>query len=125
MPYQRDPDGLYTIRFSNRPDDFYRTHLTPTDSTTIETWAESLIQAGQDAIDHGFGLCHDGTPYDLLNFLCDTHGGNVPWDPVRFNQLYETMQAHPKFHQVMNDFYTKYDTLYFGRTKEEHDDPGL
>lgn len=119
MKYQKDAEGWYTVPAGPTAGGTMKTKLCPIDSTTTETWAQSLIQKGQDAMDHGFGLCWDGTPYDLDNFLADTLVGNVPWDDEGFKELYNVMHAQPNFARVMTEFKAKFGRTYFHQTLED------
>lgn len=119
QPLVRDAEGRFHLDLSEGGlvPNIIKTPLRPVVRTTFATWADSLIWRGQDAIDYGFGMCNDGVePYDLYNFLCDTHGGAIPWDNARCKALFAEMLVHPKFHQVMDDFEAKYGDVYFPKT---------
>lgn len=91
-------------------------HITPIDSTSKATWADTLIRATQDVVDKGFGLCADGTEYDLNNFMCDTLAGNVPWNEVGLKELYTHLEAHPNFKASQAAFKLKYGQELFPLT---------
>lgn len=117
--YVRSEDGFYYYDLGLRYG-IVRSHITPIDRTNMVTWADTLIEATQDVIDHGFGLCCDDTPYDLKNFSADTHGGNVPWDTPRMKQLYDELVKHPKFESTMLAFEAKYGDIHFPLTWEAY-----
>lgn len=119
MRYPKDADGWYTRDLLNG--DTFKTRICPTDGTSPTAWAQTLIQKAQDVIDHGFGLCSNGEPYDLSNFMCDVHGGSVPWNPVMYKTVYEEMQKLPNFIQVLDDFFKKYGDVYFYKTWAENE----
>lgn len=118
MKLERQPDGMFHHDMGGGV--IHKTPLCEIDRTTMETWAATLIQQAQDAIDYGFGTCVDGTPYDLSNYLCDTHGGNVPWDTQRFEHLYTELIANPKFVPTMKAFEAKYGDINFPLTWKEY-----
>jgi hypothetical protein len=117
--YVRSEDGFYYIDLGTHGGVF-KTPLTPVDATNMVTWADTLIEAAQDAINMGFGQCVDGTPYDLNNFLCDTHGGSVPWDISGMKDLYAELVKHPKFESTMLAFEAKYGDIHFPLTWNDY-----
>ena len=117
--YVRSEDGFYYYDLGIQYG-VVRSRITPADNSTMERWAASLIEAAQDVIDHGFGLCCDGTEYDLNNFLADTHGGDVPWDTQRMKQLYTELMKHPKFVSTMKAFEAKYGDIHFPLTWKDY-----
>ena len=118
MKHQKDQDGWYTTR-AETASGTMRTRLCPVDITTTESWAKSLIQKAADATEHGFGLCHDDSAYDLDNFLADTLVGDVPWDNEKLKAVHMAMQAEPNFVQVMTAFKAKYGRTLFHLTWAE------
>lgn len=84
------------------------THIPPIDQSSTERWAESLIERAEAVIQHGFGLCHDGTPYDAENFL-DDMAGDMPWTSGPFRALQKACHAHPRYRQTVNAWAAKYE----------------
>jgi hypothetical protein len=91
------------------------------DTSTDEKWAESLLKRIEYATNFGFGLCYDGTPYDLHNFLCDTFIGDVPWSPRRNRRVYMLIFAHPDYERIESEFFAKYKRSAFG-TREQYEE---
>lgn len=114
----RQSDGKYHIDLGARG--IYKTHITPINGETKAMWAATLIEATKDVLREGFGLCADGTPYDLHNWLCDTHGGNVPWTEDGMRALYVEFEKHPEFVITMQAFEAKYGDVHFRTTYEAY-----
>lgn len=81
---------------------------TTIDTTTPATWAASVITLIAEATTDGFGLCDDGEPYDLHNFMCDTWGGSMPWNQAKHEAVIAAMEVHPDFKAVMAAFKAKH-----------------
>lgn len=97
-----------------------KTHIDP---TTPATWAASIVARVHEATVDGFGLCDDGTPYDLHNFLCDMWVGNVPWNRPGHRAVVAAMRAHPDFAATMAAFQAKYGVDYMeGANEDDGDD---
>lgn len=96
-------------------------------ATTSTTWAEGLIRKGQHVVEHGFGLCHDGSEYDLENFLADTLCGDLPWNQPKLLKVLAALYAHPEFLPMTRAFRAKFGKTYFHETMEAElaamDDP--
>lgn len=106
-PYHwvRDPEGWFHWDFGNGQ--VMKSRLTPIDTTSMSTWANTLVQSAQDTIDYGFGLCFNGTNYDLRNYIADTLVGRTPWQdegPCGLIELYKHLVAHPNFVSTMTSF---------------------
>ncbi len=112
------PDGLYHVKCANGT--ILKTHIRPIDATNMVTWADTLIQATKDVLRGGFGVIHTGEPYDLNNYLCDTHAGNVPWTVDKMKLLYAEFLKHPEFVPTMTAWIEKYGRCHFELTYEDY-----
>lgn len=120
MKYVRQPDGKFHIDMGHG--EVYKTHITPIDSTNKTTWAHTLIEATKDVLREGFGPYaeFDNAKDDggLHGWLCDTHGGDVPWNDKAMEELYNEFVKHPEFVSTMEAFEAKFGDCHFPVTYE-------
>jgi hypothetical protein len=108
----RDAEGWYYIKAGFEPNRYMRSPICPIDGSTLQTWADTMIKAVEDATNRGFGETWEGKPYDLENFLADKLVGDLPSNFDKYQKVLELMGQNPKYEQVMTAFRDKYGKVF-------------